>query len=402
MATVFLILAILASVIGLLVPPIQALFPRIDLVTYYRQRLVRRVLAMGSVGFLIPVWIIAPSTSTWIVSAFVIFFWLVSEFVLAPNKLIPPLDNPLALPARNAILADETQVLGIVLNGHAHAWPMGILIPHHIINESLHDRPVTAAYCPACRSGYIFNPLVDGQRLTFEPVSVHRRNMVMRDRETGTIWQHETGEALMGKYRGKTLEILGSELSNWKAWRTEHPETTVCTLSKGYRHPSPLGPVFERLLDHGPEHLVGPGLFGLDHRLGQHAFIAGIFIDDIATAYPLDVLQNQLIIHDQVGSHPIVIFYDAFSDRVRCFSMDTLPKRTTLEIHANQLHDPQTGHAWDFSGMPVAGTKNALTPLRVQRQWWLAWSEYHPGSLVYPSNSSNNKTPARNNPSPAK
>jgi hypothetical protein len=388
MATTFSILAILVSLIGLLIPMIQALFPHINLYVYYRQRVVRRALAMAGILLLIPVWIVEPSTSAWIVSGFIVLVWMVSEFLLVPTKVIPPLDNPPAVPAKSATLSGETQVLGIVLDGQAHAWPMGILIPHHIINESIHSRPVTAAYCPACRSGYIFDPLVEGQRLTFEPVSVHRRNMIMRDRETGTIWQHETGQALMGKYRGKTLEILGGELSNWKAWRTEHPETTVCALPKGYRHPSPLGPVFERLLDHGPEHIVGPGLFGVDERLGQHTFIAGVVIGDSATAYPMEVLQRRLIIHDQVGKHPIVIFYDAPSDRVRCFSMDALPQGTTFVIQDNRLHDPVSGQDWDFSGKAKDGTKNALTAIRIQRQWWLAWSEYHPGSQLFAANSS--------------
>lgn len=269
------ILAILFSLSGLLLPPIQALFPRISLFTYYRQRAVRRLLAIVGVALIIPAWFDNPSTLTWILTGFVACLWLASELVLAPNKIIPPLDNPPALAGKDAAVPDETQVPGIVVDGRAHAWPMGILIPHHIINETVHGTPVAAAYCPACRSGYIFDPVVDGRRLTFEPVSVRRRNMVMRDRETGTIWQHETGEALMGKYRGKTLALLGGELSNWKAWRTEHPETTICVRSAGYRHPSPMGPVLEQLLDRGPEHIVGPGLSGLDRRLDQHAFSPG-------------------------------------------------------------------------------------------------------------------------------
>jgi hypothetical protein len=346
---------------------------------------------MGIV-ILIPVWMLEPSSSTWIVSGFVVFCWLLSELVLSPTKVIPPLDNPRALTWKEAVLPDDTQVLGIVQEGQAHAWPMSILIPHHIINDSVHGRPVTAAYCPACRSGYIFDPVVDGQRLTFEPVSVHRRNMIMRDRETGTIWQHETGEALMGKFQGRNLIILGGELSSWKAWRTENPETTVCIRPKGYRHPSPLGPVFGRLLDHGPKHIVGPGLFGLDQRLDQHAFIAGITLGDHVKAYPMDVLQNCLIINDQVGSQSIVIFYDASSDRVRCFSIDTLPQRSPLEMRENQLHDPAAHRSWDFSGKAIDGGRDALTPVRVQRQWWLAWSEYHPGSPIYASSSSNNKS----------
>jgi len=377
------ILAVVFSLVGLLLPAIQALFPRISLYTYYRQRTVRRLLAIMGAGLLVPAWINNLSTLTWIFTGFILFCWLASELVLSPTKIIPPLDDPPALPGKDASLSDETQVLGIVMEGQPHAWPMGILIPHHIINESVHGRPVTAAYCPACRSGYVFDPVVDGQRLTFEPVSVRRRNMVMRDRETGTIWQHETGEALMGRYRGRILEVLGGELSNWKAWRTDHPETTVCARPIGYRHPSPMGPVFERLLDHGPEHLVGPGLFGLDRRLGQHTFVAGVSIGDVAKAYPMELLQSRQIIRDQVGTHSIVLFYDKASDRVRCFLVDTLSQEATLEIRENRLHARSQGLSWDLSGRPIAGTPAALMPLRVERQWWLAWSEYHPGNPIY-------------------
>ena len=377
------ILAVGFSLAGLLLPAIQALFPRISLYTYYRQRTVRRLLAIIGAGLLVPAWINNQSTLPWIFTGFLLFCWLASELVLSPTKIIPPLDDPPALPGKDARLSDETQVLGIVVEGQPHAWPMGILIPHHIINETVHGKPVTAAYCPACRSGYVFDPVVDGQRLTFEPVSVRRRNMIMRDRETGTIWQHETGEALMGRHRGRILEVLGGELSNWKAWRTEHPETTICARPTGYRHPSPMGPVFERLLDHGPEHLVGPGLFGLDRRLGQHAFVAGVAIGDAAKAYPMELLQSRQILRDQVGTHPIVIFYDKASDRVRCFLADALSQEATLELGENRLQERALGLAWDLSGQPMAGTKTALTPVRVERQWWLAWSEYHPGNPIY-------------------
>ena len=117
---------------------------------------------------------------------------------------------------------------------------------------------MAATYCPACRSGYIYNPVVKGKFLTFEPVSVRRRNMVMKDRETGSVWQHETGICLMGEFKGEQLGI-NSEMVNWKTWVQEHPDTTVCFRPEITGIPSPLGPVFEKLLDPAPEHLVRPG-----------------------------------------------------------------------------------------------------------------------------------------------
>ena len=61
---------------------------------------------------------------------------------------------------------------------------------------------------------------VDDQRLTFEVAGVYRRNMIIRDRQTGTLWQHATGEALMGPLKGVQLRPLGGELIRWSRWKT--------------------------------------------------------------------------------------------------------------------------------------------------------------------------------------
>jgi hypothetical protein len=52
---------------------------------------------------------------------------------------------------------------------------------------------------------------VNDQRLMFEVAGVYRRNMIIRDRQTGTLWQHATGEALMGPLKGVQLQLLGGE-----------------------------------------------------------------------------------------------------------------------------------------------------------------------------------------------
>jgi hypothetical protein len=97
----------------------------------------------------------------------------------------------------------------------------------------------------------------------------------------------------------------------------------------------------------------------------------------------MELLQSRQIIRDQVGAQPIVIFYDKASDRVRCFLVGALPQEATLELGENRLQERGLGLAWDLSGKPTAGTKTALTSVRVVRQWWLAWSEYHPRSPIY-------------------
>jgi hypothetical protein len=186
------IIGMLLAWIGAFLPPIQALFPRISLFFYYKQLLVRRLFYLG--GFVLAFLSILFSAGVfpYIALLVVIVFMAMTEFLLVPNKVIPPLDRPIAKTVKPGEISGEALVIGIAMNGMSRAYLLSVLTPHHIVNDNLGEIPVAATYCPACRSGVIYDPVVKGRRLTFEPVTVRRRNMVMKDRETASIWQHET------------------------------------------------------------------------------------------------------------------------------------------------------------------------------------------------------------------
>jgi hypothetical protein len=364
------ILGILYTLTGMLLPPIQTLLVRISVFTYFRQRLVRRCFYALGLAIVLLSMAFGIDTFSWVSLALVGFFILMGELVLVPSKLIPPLDNPAARSVQPADLPAEALVIGVSLGGLSHAYPLSLLIPHHILNDTLGGKPLAVTYCPACRSGYIFDPVVKGTRLTFEPVTIRHRNMVMRDRETGSAWQHETGTCLIGPNQDEVLQLLNSETVNWKTWVHEHPDTTVASLPEKYRHPSPLAPVFEKLLDHGPEHLVGPGLHKPDHRLDMHEFVIGILVDGMSKAYPLKTLVAKQIITDTLGGVPLVLVYEPDADRVRAF------RRSDIDNVAPQCPLEELARL-------IADNKDKFEPIPVARQWWLAWSEYHPGTGLY-------------------
>lgn len=94
----------------------------------------------------------------------------------------------------------------------------------------------------------------------------------MRDRETGALWQHATGEALIGPLAGAKLEWLGGEQMTWAAWRTEHPDTVVALEPaewSGMRHVPWWGC---RVLEFATAHAAAlPGLSANDRRLPMHS-----------------------------------------------------------------------------------------------------------------------------------
>ena len=59
-------------------------------------------------------------------------------------------------------------------------------------------------------------------------------NLVMYDRETGSLWLQRTGKGLEGSLEGEHIEELPGEqwgMVRWGEWRRAHPDTLVLTCA---------------------------------------------------------------------------------------------------------------------------------------------------------------------------
>ena len=58
-----------------------------------------------------------------------------------------PLDNPVFLEASQATyLGDDELVLGLERNGEARAYPVRMMVYHHIVNDEVSGSPVLITY----------------------------------------------------------------------------------------------------------------------------------------------------------------------------------------------------------------------------------------------------------------
>jgi hypothetical protein len=190
----------------------------------------------------------------------------------------------------------------------------------------------------------VYAAQLDDRRLTFYVFGVWRRNMVMRDHETGSIWQQASGEAIDGPLKGKQLEVLFAQEMTWGEFLTYHPDATYALAPGQHQGLVPI-PLLMRVLKI-TEHLQVQGLSPADRRLDAHETIIGLVVNGEAKAYPLAVLRSAGIIMDRVGDELIKLEYHSGGDHV------------TIQN--------QRG-----------------TALPYERQWWLGWSEFHPRSAIY-------------------
>ncbi len=208
--------------------------------------------------------------------------------------------------------------------------------------------------------------------------------MIMRDRETGTLWQHATGEGLAGPLRGRQLLPLGGEQMTWAAWRSEHPESVVVLEPEQWSGILPRATVEHMLTTAtNARTLELPGLHGIDPRLPGHELVAGIVVGGEAKAYPISLLHSHTLINDQVGDRPIALLYEQAPDRVRAFDRVINGHVVALHYQDGNLLGEEDDEQWTSTGNPMGNAGNALTALPVSRQRWMGWSEFHPGGAVY-------------------
>src|SRR5574341_2294959 len=139
-------LVVVLEPVGALLPAWQALFPQLGTSLIYRMIPARRVIVFAGLLLALGLYAFRPTLAQAVIVGIALFFVLLSQFVLLPNRLLVALDYPPNVPASQAGLGDDALVVGLAHKGEARAWPLESLVPHHLINDTLGGDPVLVAY----------------------------------------------------------------------------------------------------------------------------------------------------------------------------------------------------------------------------------------------------------------
>jgi hypothetical protein len=343
-------LAVLIGAAGILLPLLPMFFPRIGPSLIYAMRVVR-VAAIESSLLLGIVTVAIFSEQPAVYGMGVVLLVAALAQMLYPHKVIALAVDPEHVTQEQAAesrkASPEQAVLGVEIEGEACAWPVDLLLKHQVVLDHLAGKPLLLTACAASRCVRVFSAEVRGKALTFEVAGYFRRNLLLRDRESGSIWQQATGEALMGPLAGARLSPLPGAQVAWGAWQAMTPGTTLAVEWFQKHGWAPAGLVNALLLSL-PQRVTPPGLTPLGGELDPHAEVAGISLRGESRAYPLAALDGSGPVRDHLGSTTIVISSDPVSGVVA-----------------------------------AAEDSEASQPIPFLRMWWLGWKEFHPASDVY-------------------
>ncbi len=235
---------------------------------------------------------------------------------LLPRDRIPPIDDPVYWEidrAKNTFFEHEP-VMVVDIEGDARAYPLSILMWHEIVNDEIGGKPISVTYCPLCNAAIVFDRRLahGGEELLLDfgtSGMLRKSDLVMWDRQTETWWQQLTGEGIVGKLAGAELTMVPSLLISFEEFTGSYPDGKVLSTETGAQRDYGGNP-YERYDDLGVEQ---PRLFDgeVDDRLPAMERVINITVNKDHRIYPLSVIQEEGVIHDEPFGKPIVIFHQA-------------------------------------------------------------------------------------------
>ncbi|WP_335871506.1 DUF3179 domain-containing protein [Bacillus sp. 2205SS5-2] len=317
-----------------------------------------------------------------------------------PRDGIPSLDQPEfeSVQLAEKWLAPTEPVMVVDINGDSRAYPLQILIWHEIVNDIVGGKPVLVSFCPLCNSAIVFDRNVNGEAVEFGTSGLLvQSDLVMYDRKTETLWQQFTGEAIIGELVGKEpLTMLPSSLVSFADFTSTYPDGLVLSKETGYdrRYGQNPYPGYDQrttsFFDREQFHSLLPAM----------ERVVTIAMTDEDKAYPYTVLTEKKVVHDQIGSSAIVIFFkkgtnSALSSQVIERGSDVGSSGVYLpEIDQQSLTfqpidggfvDNETGSTWNILGRATAGPLKGrqLDEVVHGDHFWFSWIAFKPETKVY-------------------
>lgn len=148
-----------------------------------------------------------------------------------PKDGIPSIDNPIFDTSKTTPFKSDELVIGMVVNGEAKAYPLGIMNWHEIVNDTVGDRNITVSYCPLCDTIVAF----DRGNTTFGVSGkLYQSCLVMFDRTDDTLYSQPWALGVIGKNVNTSLKRIPAVKTTLGEWLEKHPQSKILATKTGH------------------------------------------------------------------------------------------------------------------------------------------------------------------------
>lgn len=294
-----------------------------------------------------------------------------TNFVMAADHMFYQPKNVLLVDAAKNKVDSNRLVIGVINNGEAKAYPIRFLGYHHQVQDTIGGKLVIVTYCTVCRTGRVYEPVVNGKPEQFRLVGMDHFNAMFEDATTKSWWRQVSGEAITGKLKGQKLPELFSTQTSLAAWLRLNPNSLIMQAD----------PAFEKQYDSTLKYESGnskSALTGTDSSSWKNkSWIIGVKAGKEAKAYDWNRLKTERIINDTTGGRFIVL---VLAKDDKSFFAFERPAAAVFRISNDTLFSGD--HAYSINGKGI-DTAFHLKPVPAYQEFWHSWQNFNPGTAKY-------------------
>lgn len=265
-------------------------------------------------------------------------------------------------------------VMGIVLNGQAKAYPLKFVGYHHKIQDSVGGIPVLITYCTMCRSGMVYDPVINGRKQQFRLVGAAFENAVIEDSATKSWWYQSTGVAGAGPLKGSSLKTYPFEQMSLSAWIREHPETQIMQPDKNFVQE------YAKLKNYDLKVPNANTNAALNQHFSPNSWVIGVAVEDSSRAFLWNELTGKKVINTMLNAQPLCIAIEPDGYSFHAFKSNIGDTVLTFKItNDGILTDDLTGSQWNWKGNCTSGALigHKLPSVQVIQTYYHTWQRFY-------------------------
>ena len=240
----------------------------------------------------------------------------------------------------------------------------------------------------------MYSAKINGEHTTFGTTGLlYRSNKLMYDRATNTVWHQLTGEPVIGPMAegGARLSFFPVVLTTWREWRAEHPDTTVLSINTGVYLPESYLPESNPRAVYQDYFSDPATMFPVPNRsaaLETKDVVLGLGIGDAYKAYPVEVLQREVVVNDELGGKEVVVVASPASQAARAYERQGrrfFPGAGSAVFGLPSVID-SSGSTWKVTEeylISDADPSQKLRRLPAHMSFWFGWFSFHPDTEIY-------------------
>jgi hypothetical protein len=263
-------------------------------------------------------------------------------------------------------------VIGIVNNGEARAYPIRFLGYHHQVQDNIGGKVVIVTYCTVCRTGRVYQPLVNGKNEQFRLVGMDHFNAMFEDESTKSWWRQATGEAISGKLKGQQLPEFLSSQTSLGEWLRLNPQSLVMQADPAFANEYDSTTKFET----GKSKSKLTGTDSLSWK--DKSWVVGVKLGGETKAYDWNRLKAERMIQDKLGETPIMLVLASDNKSFFAFMRPTEASMFVLKDDILLLNN----HHYQINGKGI-DTAFSLKQIPASQEFWHSWATFNPATKKY-------------------